>query len=172
MKLLIVSDIHGNFNNMKKVIQNNSSFDKILILGDVLAGPNMEDYNPLQLAEFLNIYKDKIIAVRGNCDYDIKPLNFSVDKSYLTISIDGKLFLMTHGHMYNRYRLPVEEFDVFLSGHTHIPVMDIEGNKIYLNPGSITIPRGGSGKSYIYYEDGVFYLKDLDKNEIIKKINV
>ena len=103
MKVLIVSDIHGNFDNMKKVIQNNSSFDKMLILGDILSGYNRDGYNPIQLASFLNIYKDKIIAVRGNCDFDSSELEFPVDKYYITVPIDDKLFLLTHGHRYNRY---------------------------------------------------------------------
>ena len=56
MRVLIVSDIHGNFDNMRKVIENNPSFDKLLLLGDILVGPNTYGYNPEQLALFLNIF--------------------------------------------------------------------------------------------------------------------
>lgn len=170
MKVLIVSDIHGNFNNMKKVIEDNPSFDYLLLLGDILSGPYIEGYDPEELANLLNHYKNKIIPVKGNCDYDTELLNFSVDKLYITVPIDNKLCLMTHGHYYNRDNLPDIPFDVLLTGHTHVAILDKKGNKLYLNPGSITLPRKESIKSYIYYEDGTFMLKDLEKNKVIKTI--
>ena len=55
MKILIVSDIHGNYNNMKKVLQNDSSFDYLFLLGDLLSGPDITGYNPEKLANLLNI---------------------------------------------------------------------------------------------------------------------
>ena len=171
MKVLIVSDIHGNFSNMRKVIENESSFDRMLLLGDILSGPDISGYQPEQLALFLNLYTEKIVFVRGNCDnYHLDWLDFFLDKSFLTISIDKKIFFLTHGHLYHRYEMPNVEFDVFIQGHTHIPMMEVQGEKLYLNPGSITLPRGGSRKSYIVYQDGTFFLKDLEENKIIKKI--
>lgn len=171
MRVLIVSDIHGNFLNMKKVIQNESNIDRILIMGDVLNGYRGDGYNPEQLADFLNLYKDKTIYVKGNYDnYNMELLDGYVDKSFITISVDEKLLFMTHGHIYSRYNLPDMDYDVFIQGHTHVPMMEKEDNKLYLNPGSITNPRGGSTRSYILYEDGVFYLKSLDDNKIIKSI--
>ncbi len=170
MKILIVSDIHGNFQNMKKVIQNDSSFDKIFILGDILSGPSIEGYDPHQLASFLNIYKDKIVAVQGNCDFSNELLDIFNEKYFLTIPVDGKLFFLTHGHVYNFRKLPDMDYDVFLQGHTHVPVMDIVSDKIYLNPGSITLPRGNSKKSYILYDNGEFQLKSVEENKILKKI--
>lgn len=173
MKVLIVSDIHGNFNNMKKVMQDVGSVDRILILGDVLNGFSGDGYNPNNLASLLNLYKDKIVYVKGNCDnYNMNLLDFYVEKNYITISIDGKLFFMTHGHIYSRYNLPSTEFDVFIQGHTHVPMMESDGSRLYLNPGSITNPRGGSGRSYILYENGIFNLISLDSNKIIKKIGL
>lgn len=170
MKVLIVSDIHGNYRNMKKIIQNNPSFEYLFILGDVLSGPVQKGYDPDKLASLLNVYKYKIIAVKGNCDYDTSSLKFSTDKLYITVPVDDKLFLLTHGHYYNRYNLPNVPFDVLLNGHTHVPVLDKEADKLFLNPGSASLPREDN-KTYIFYEDGVFYLKDVDTNKKIKKIS-
>ena len=64
MKVLIISDIHGNYKNLNKVISNNE-FDKLIILGDTLVGPFTE-YK--EVANLLNKYKDKIISVKGNCE--------------------------------------------------------------------------------------------------------
>ena len=167
MKVLIVSDIHGGYDNMKKVLDDNPEFDLFLILGDILYGGEEE----AKLAELLNKYTSKIISVCGNCDNfsNTSILNFFDDKLYVTVPIDGKLVFITHGHVYNKYNIPNLPYDIYIQGHTHVPVMEY-GEKLYLNPGSITLPRGMSNKSYIVYQDHIFYLKDLNKNEIIKKI--
>ena len=167
MKVLIVSDIHGGYNNMKKVLEDNPEFDLFLILGDILYGGEEEE----KLADLLNKYTSRIISVCGNCDSfsNTSILNFFDDKLYVTVPIDGKLVFITHGHVYNRYNMPNLPYDIYIQGHTHFPIIEY-GDKLYLNPGSITLPRGMSNKSYIVYKDNVFYLKDLDKNMIINKI--
>ena len=171
MKVLIVSDIHGNFKNMKKAIQNNSSFDYVFILGDILSGPNMDGYDPEKLANLLNVYKNKIIAVKGNCDYDVSLLDFSVEKLYLTIPLDEKMVFLTHGHYYNTNNMPISDYDIYIQGHTHKALLEMTRDKLYLNPGSLTLPRSGVN-SYIYYEDGVFMLKDLKNNIVLKEIKI
>ena len=166
MRLLIVSDIHGSFNNMKEVIVN-EKFDKLILLGDILSGYGTDGYNPNQLALLLNLYKDKIICVKGNCDrYDLDLLEFSVDKIFDTLEVDGKTIFITHGNYYNSSNLPDIDFDIFIQGHTHVDRMEKVNNKIYLNPGSISLPRGGDGKTYIVYENGVFTIKDIDGKSV------
>lgn len=169
MKVLIVSDIHGGYENMKKVLEDNPEFDLLLILGDILYGGNEEE----KLAELLNKYTSKIISVCGNCDgfSNTNILNFFDDKLYVTVPIDGKLVFITHGHVYNRYNIPNLPYDIYIQGHTHVPVMEYS-DKLYLNPGSITRPRGMSEKSYIFYDDGEFSLKGVDDNNIIKRITI
>ena len=166
MKVLIVSDIHGNYNNLNKVINDNTGFDYLLILGDILSSYCGED-----IINLLNSYNTKIIAVRGNCDnMNIEKLDFSLENYFVVTPIDNKLFFLTHGHLYDRHSDLGVNYDVYLQGHTHVPMMIEENNKLYLNPGSITLPRGGSIKSYILYESGVFYLKSVDDNTVIKKV--
>jgi len=166
MKVLIVSDIHGNYNNLNKVINDNKGFDYLLILGDILSSFCGDD-----IINLLNSYNTKIIAVRGNCDnMNIEKLDFSLENYFVVTPIDNKLFFLTHGHLYDRHSDLGVDYDVYLQGHTHVPMMIEENNKLYLNPGSITLPRGGSIKSYILYESGVFYLKSVDDNTVIKKV--
>ena len=167
MKLLIVSDIHGDFDDMKQVIVN-ENFDKLIILGDILSGYGTDGYNPEQLSLLLNLFKDKIICVKGNCDnYYLDMLDFNVDKMYEIIEVDGKKFLLTHGH----YKVPVDDFDVFIQGHTHVSKMEKVGKKYYLNPGSISLPRSSDGKTYLVYENKVFLLKNLD-GKTVNKIEI
>lgn len=169
MKVLIVSDIHGGYQNIKKVINDNPNFDLLLILGDILFGGD----NSLEISKLLNKYTSKIISVCGNCDSytNNSMLEFFDDKLYVTVPIDGKLVFITHGHVYNKYNIPNLPYDVYIQGHTHVPMMEYS-DKLYLNPGSITRPRGGSIKSYIFYEDGEFILKSVDENKIIKRITI
>ena len=168
MKVLIISDIHGGYENLLKVLDNEKDFDLMLILGDILSGYS---YICSEVADLLNNYNTKIISVRGNCDNShLELLNFSCDNPYILTSIDNKLVFMTHGHLYDIHNIPIDDYDIYMQGHTHIPKMEIVNDKLYLNPGSITLPRGMSNKSYIVYQDHIFYLKDLNKNEIIKKI--
>ena len=169
MKVLIVSDIHGGYKNIKKVINDNPNFDLLLILGDILFGGD----NSLEISKLLNKYTSKIISVCGNCDLytNNSMLDFFDDKLYVTVPIDGKLVFITHGHVYNKYNIPNLPYDVYIQGHTHVPMIEY-GDKLYLNPGSITRPRGGSVKSYIFYEDGEFILKSVDDNKIIKRITI
>jgi predicted phosphodiesterase len=42
-----------------------------------------------------------------------------------------------------------------------------DGN-VYINPGSVTLPRENSPKSYILYSDGTFTIKDLDSNPFLE----
>lgn len=165
MKILIVSDIHGNYQGMKKIIEDNPEFDYLFLLGDIL-NSSLNTFN--DLVDLLNEYNTKIVAVRGNNDnsnFDL--LDFSLQEYFVTIPVDGKLFLLTHGHVYYENSFPNIDYDVYIQGHTHVPKMEIKNNKLYLNPGSITYPRGGSSRSYILYQDGVFYLKELNTNQVI-----
>ncbi len=65
--------------------------------------------------------------------------------------------------------LIIFQLAIYIQGHTHIPKMEVIDGKLYLNPGSLSFPRGMSKKSYIVYQNGVFYLKELDINKVIKK---
>ena len=82
----------------------------------------------------------------------------------IVFEVEGVNFLVTHGHRYgyfNREEIMVDDLlrhgcDVLLSGHTHVPQCD-EINGLYLiNPGSTTLPRQGSNKSYciIFVDQG------------------
>ena len=168
MKVLIISDIHGSFNDLKEVLEKETSFDRIVILGDILNGPvNRESKE--KVADLLNVFKDKIISVSGNNDgYLNELLEFDNSKYYNLINIDNRIWFLTHGHIYNRYNMPDINYDIYLQGHRHVPLMSIENDKIYLNPGSISLPRQGT-KTYMFYEDNIFYLKSIE-GDIIQKI--
>lgn len=177
MKLFIASDIHGSAYYCKKMLEcfKNEKADRMLLLGDILYhGPRNElplDYAPKSVISMLNEYKNTIICVKGNCDTEVDQmvLDFPILADYAYVCCDGADVFATHGHKHNESCLPpLKKGDVLLHGHTHIPVCNEHDDYVYLNPGSVSIPKEDSWHGYMIFENGVFTWKDLDGN--VKKL--
>ena len=172
MKLMIASDIHGSAYYCKQLLQafEKEAADRLLILGDILYhGPRNDlprEYAPKEVLAMLNGMQDKIFCVRGNCDTEVDQmvLSFPILADYCILTAGERLVYATHGHNHNLQALPpLQPGDILLHGHTHIPAWEPFGNgNLYLNPGSVSIPKNGSAHSYMTLENGVFSWKDLD----------
>ena len=181
MKLLICSDIHGDYSSARAVIDayESEGADKILILGDILYhGPRNNlpaGYSPKEVIELLNTNREKILAVRGNCDTEVDQmvLDFPILADYIYLALDGISVFATHGHRHNTATPPpLRHGEILLHGHTHIPVSVKFGeDNVYLNPGSVSLPKENNPKSYMVYENRRFTLKDFSGN-IIWETNV
>ena len=145
--------------------------DRVLLLGDLLYhGPRNdlpEGYAPKQVIPMLNGIKEKIVAVRGNCEAEVDQmvLEFPVMAEYTTLALEnGKLLFATHGHHYNTAcPPPLAKGDILLHGHTHVPAWQEFGSgNLYLNPGSVAIPKENSAHSYMMLTDSGFAWKDLE----------
>ncbi|MBR5452741.1 MAG: phosphodiesterase [Clostridia bacterium] len=178
MKWLIASDIHGSAMYTRQLLEafEAEGADRLILLGDILYhGPRNDlpaGYAPKEVIELLNGMKDKILAVRGNCDTEVDQmvLSFPVLADYAILPLGDRLVYMTHGHVYNLSALPpLTEGDILLHGHTHVPACVEEKGVRYLNPGSVSIPKEASPHSYMTLEDGVFLWKDLTSREIYKE---
>ena len=169
MKIMFISDIHGDTESLKKVktIYDEESIDKIIILGDVYYG-HLHDYE--EFDKTLSSFKDPIIT-KGNCDSEIDCMS-SVAPFFDSIYDEffGKKFFCSHGNRYNIDRFPDKEFDVMVYGHTHVGMIVKKGNKYFLNPGSISYPRGLSERSFMIIDESGIYLKNLENN-VIDKLN-
>lgn len=174
MKWLIASDIHGSAPCCEKLLTTfeREGADKLLLLGDLLYhGPRNDlpnGYAPKQVIAMLNSVKDKIFCVRGNCEAEVDQmvLSFSVLADYCLIEAAGHIVFATHGHHYNLQSPPeLNNGDVLLHGHTHVPAKDNSMGFWYLNPGSVSIPKENSPKSYMTLENGLFIWKNLDGEE-------
>ena len=90
-------------------------------------------------------------------------LDFSILSDYALICIDNLTIFATHGHLVDQSFLSrLNDNDILLCGHTHIPACEKDEAHIYLNPGSVSIPKGCSENSYMTYENGVFLWKNLE----------
>ena len=176
MKWMIASDLHGSAYYCKKMVEafEREGADRLLMLGDLLYhGPRNDlprDYAPKEVTPMLNGLKNKLCCVRGNCEAEVDQmvLDLPVMADYCILPAGEKLIYATHGHIYNgKNPPPLAEGDILLHGHTHVPAWTEFGQgNVYLNPGSLSIPKENSPHSYMIFEDGVFCWKDVDTGEI------
>ena len=171
MKLVIASDIHGSAFWCRKLCDVVEAVqpDKLVLLGDLLYhGPRNDlpkEYAPKQVIPMLSAYRDRILAVRGNCEAEVDQmvLPFPCMADYALLSCDGLELYLTHGHLWSPDRLPpLPEGSIFLSGHTHIKLDMLRDGVRCLNPGSVSIPKDGS-HSCLIYEDGEFSVRILEE---------
>lgn len=171
MKLLIASDIHGSAPFCRQLLDRVEAEnpDKLLFLGDLLYhGPRNdlpEGYRPKEVITMLSGLKDRILAVRGNCEAEVDQmvLPFPCMADYALVQAEPDLSLFaTHGHLWDPDRLPpLASGTVFLFGHTHIKAVRRVHGILTLNPGSVSIPKDGS-HSYLTYQAGEFRFHTLD----------
>ena len=164
MKLVIASDNHGSAYWCGKLMEliEAENPDKVVLLGDLLYhGPRNDlprDYAPKAVIPMLSALKDRILAVRGNCEAEVDQmvLPFHCMADYALLDCGGISMYLTHGHHANPDALPpLPEGSVFLSGHTHVKLDKIVGGVRCLNPGSVSIPKDGS-HSCIIFDNGEF----------------
>lgn len=157
MKIVVISDTHGNNKDVIEKISENKKPDLIFHLGDYV-----ED--GIKISKVFGI---KAIIVRGNGDMGLTKYNEDE-----LIEIKGKKIFLTHGHKYNvsngltnlYYKALELGADVVLFGHTHIPINIKENGIIMMNPGSPSLPRGNNGTKTF----GIVEIKSEIKTEIIE----
>jgi len=109
MKLMIASDLHGSAYYVRKLMDAYAAEqpDRLLLLGDLLyhgpRNPLPRDYDCMAVAELLAGARDRIAAVRGNCDCEVDQmvLPFPVLADYALLEADGVWLYATHGHIWN-----------------------------------------------------------------------
>lgn len=132
MKILVLSDSHGNVQNMRTCVEMLQP-RHILHLGDCIR--DAEELHRL----FPDIPMD---TVPGNCDWSC------TDPGERLIEVGEQRILMMHGHtrgvkettMRARYAAKECIADILLFGHTHCPCVDYDGSLYLMNPGSIGDP--------------------------------
>lgn len=158
-KVLIVSDSHGKSKNVKEAIGKEKP-DMLIHLGDI------ED-DPEKLRRWLDERTKKSIPaifIQGNCDRYMSSDVNSALKQVAMFELNDHKFFCCHGHVQGvnyglenlMYTAIENGCDIAMYGHTHTPFNDVfdgfgdAGESVHiLNPGSISLPRGGNPKSYM-----------------------
>ena len=162
MKIVFMSDIHGVPSALESALAAADSlgFDRLVLLGDLLYhGPRNgvpDFYDPVKVAAMLNARKDRIVAVRGNCDAEVDQMmfEFPMMSDYAVLDAGAEKFFLTHGHLWNEYRLPPLGMGMVLAhGHTHISeIKKLECGITIFNPGSVSLSKGGTSRSFGYFD--------------------
>src|SRR5699024_8563882 len=135
-KVLVISDSHSLTERIDSIANRHDVQKKIHCGDSELA------HDAQQLDDF--------VVVRGNCDWDS---SFPEDE---IIDIAGLRIFVTHGHLYGvkssllqlQYRALEEGADIVLFGHSHVAYCEKFDNVMYINPGSIRLPRKWPTPSY------------------------
>ena len=114
MRTLVLSDIHGSAFACKMALSylDKLKCDRIFLLGDLLyhgpRNPLPGGHDPQGVVELLSPLKEKITAVRGNCDAEVDQmvLNFPIMADYALLPVGDKTVFITHGHKFNKDNLP------------------------------------------------------------------
>lgn len=172
MKWMIASDLHGSAYYCRKLLDCFAleGADRLILLGDLLYhGPRNDlprDYAPKEVIPMLNSVKNKLFCVRGNCDSEVDQmvLEFPILADYAILPVGERLVYMTHGHVFHLDNLPLlRPGDILLHGHTHVPAWTRFGaQNLYLNPGSVSIPKQDSPRGYMTLEGTLFRWRDLE----------
>lgn len=140
MKILLISDTHGELDKVIQVYNKLSGIDMIIHCGDY-----ERDANALK-----DSLKIPVVSIKGNCDSSTEPHRKTAETPY------GNL-MVTHGHIEgvnygtNKLLYLAEENGCIgvCFGHTHVALCENCGEIYLLNPGSLTNPRDGSKGSCI-----------------------
>ncbi len=170
MKYMFASDIHGSAWYCRKLLEEyrRSGAGRLILLGDILYhGPRNDlprEYAPKEVIGMLNSVKSEILAVRGNCEAEVDQmvLEFPVLADYGILVLNGLTFYATHGHVYHPECLPpMKKGDILIYGHTHLLRAEALGDYYVVNPGSISIPKGGNPPTYGILDEKVFKILDF-----------
>ena len=176
MRALILSDIHGSAIAARQALAFFDKFncDKIFLLGDTLyhgpRNPLPAGHGPMGVVDALAPYKERIVAVRGNCDADVDlmMLDMPIEDEYAVVRDSNTTLFLSHGHIFMPECFPADAFhtlapndlelsatsvDAYIYGHTHIWKLEKNFKGVLLvNPGSTSLPKGGNPPSFALYE--------------------
>lgn len=156
MKIGIVSDTHRMTKYIDKAIPYLKSCDLI-----VHAGDNYSDARYIYTETSV-----PVMGVVGNCDYE------DAEEEVL-FDFANKKFFVCHGHRYDvkyginslRTKAEREKADIVVFGHSHETFSEVIDGVLYINPGSLALPRGGTKRG--------FAILDIDGSNIkVKEIEI
>lgn len=151
MKIGVISDTHGSITAFRKALELFGDVDMIVHAGDVLYHPPRlhcgDDYDIPAFAQTLNELQIPVVIAQGNCDPQVyeELLEMPVESQYAYVSRENLRIVANHGHLLTREKT-IElgrryKADYFISGHTHVPLLEDVGGLVLMNPGSPAIPK-------------------------------
>ena len=159
-KILIVSDSHGSIELLQELKRRHmEEVDAMIHCGD----SELSDHDAAL---------EGFITVAGNCDFRG---DFPEEAE---ISLEGKKIVVVHGHRHSvkahlmglAYLAEEKNADIICFGHSHELGAEMARNVLYINPGSIRLPRGRKERTYCILElepnAATLHVHDIDQGEL------
>lgn len=182
MRVGIISDLHGYPDKFKKALAALGDCQMILCAGDILyhgpRNPILEGYDPQGLAEEILKNETPMLIARGNCDaeVDLMVLKLPLFSPAVIYEADGVRFMIMHGHDVSPEKLKdmakIFKVQVMVTGHTHIRTHENFEGTLFINPGSIGVPKGDGIPSAAVYEDGKITFINIENGEGIEEFKI
>lgn len=147
LKIVVMSDSHGDWAAVRKVVQLQKDAELFIHLGD----GEQDMRRALQCFPFLI---EKHYFLKGNCDYgDVleqtrKELTLPLPFGHGLFAAHGDHFQVKFGTARLAYEAGLAGADIVLYGHTHVRDNRYEDGLYFINPGSLGCPRDGKPPSY------------------------
>ncbi|HNR11858.1 MAG TPA: phosphodiesterase [Thermodesulfobacteriota bacterium] len=190
MRIGIISDTHGSLSCWQRIVHEVfHGVDIIIHAGDIfyhgVRNPLPSGYDTFGLAQALNHSPAPLLCCRGNCDSDVDQLvvDVPIQAPYLLCQFDNVRLIVHHGHLFTDQeilRLASQwKSTLCVSGHTHVPRLEQQGNVVFLNPGSSALPKEGYAPSVALIETGSggteiteVSIVDFQNNKTIKTLSL
>lgn len=173
MKIGVMSDTHGDLAGWRKVMEEIfTDVDIIIHAGDLFnygpRNPVPAGFAPGELVQEMNSLEIPLVAVKGNCDSDVDDsvVNFPLQAPFALVQLGSLRIVVNHGDkMSDEEKVNLAkrwQANIFISGHTHRPKLAREGDIVFLNPGSPSLPKENPTVALIEETDGEVEIKIID----------
>ena len=103
---------------------------------------------------------------------DVLESGFPIEEDILVhYPIDSYNIYLSHGHVFNHNNWH-EKNSILIYGHFHIPFIEETDDNLFINPGSVSLPRGDNKPTYLFYDGKEFIIYDMDDNVVARKLVV
>lgn len=166
---LVCSDVHGSAGAWGRFESFVPGASFVVHCGDLFyhgpRNPLPDLYDPKGLSEALGRVQVPLFLIRGNCDASVDQLMAPVPLvDRLAVFWEGISVIGAHGEDFTAFREEAIKggFRLALSGHTHVASVVREGDTVFLNPGSLSLPKGKDPASFAVVSTGGLGIVTLD----------
>lgn len=162
MRVAIISDVHNNITNLKKVLDFCAweNIGTIICCGDLASIETLDFLNDNFSGEIYFCFGNMDDGQMRNYDFEKKYKNTWIFRDYGTARIDNKNIAFTHYSEGAHELCESEKYDFIFYGHTHKPWEETIGKCKMLNPGNVA--------GEIYLPTFAVWNTDNDKFELIR----
>lgn len=143
MKVGVLSDTHRNYKFLDKILFKLKECDLIIHAGD----------NFIDSKYIHKMTGTPVMAVKGNCDFENveDEIDFDLDDKKIFVC-HGDKYGVKHGIEQLHKKAKSINASIVVFGHTHTPLVKEKDNILYINPGSLSLPRGVEYRSWVILE--------------------